>query len=733
MSSSSDERAREALLADAMTWRRRAGRVDAVEADLERFRSRASELSRELKAAQRESASNARRATTAEQQLAAAEARIVAAEEAAAAGDERFAALQAELGRVEAKQDKLLADARAAAGETNKLRRDRDEFRDRLQRQYNMRWSRLGNVLREARHKPQRLPALPVKIVREMRRTPPLPTPGKSKSKSKKGERAATALTGDQLIEGWLLGGDNDVAVTVPDTATERFSRIAHRLLERRDNTTADALFKGAVRRQQAMWLAEQLDDIVLPPVSPGIYLDFVEQLHDAGEIDRPIELLARPDAPTSERLDELLAKRRREQRILAEGIRPAAPTMRRPATRSVDAFYLLHNSLPHQSGGYATRTHGLLTGLNAAGRSVVGVTRPGFPSDGGVFRQRDGLDPHDVIDGVRYERLIGPVEALPRTNLDGFVATYAQMLQPLVDELGPRLLHGASNWWNGHAATAIARALDVPSIYEVRGLWEVTRASRELEWAGSELYQLDARYEAEAAKAADRVIAITGGLRDELVRRGVDESKISLAPNAVDVDRFSVDDPDQSLLAELDLEGRCVLGFVGSVTFYEGLDDLLHSLALLRDRTRTPVAFLLVGDGPFLPELESLAAELGVEDLCRFVGRVPHAEVRRYLSVIDITPFPRKPLPVCEMVSPLKPLESMASGLPVVVSAVQALAEMVPGDDVEALTDALAELADDPVRRRSMAANAREWVVEERSWAKISGRVAAIYAELLD
>ena len=163
--------------------------------------------------------------------------------------------------------------------------------------------------------------------------------------------------------------------------------------------------------------------------------------------------------------------------------------------------------------------------------------------------------------------------------------------------------------------------------------------------------------------------------------------------------------------------------------------------MALAETLTTKPIAMLFVGDGPIQDDLKAKAAELGIADRCRFVGRVPHETVGRYLSLIDVTPFPRKPLPVCEMVSPLKPLESMASRIPVIVSAVQALAEMVPNEDcgivvprsdTEALANAIASLADDPARCADLAANAFEWVQAERSWDVISARVGALYDELL-
>ena len=107
---------------------------------------------------------------------------------------------------------------------------------------------------------------------------------------------------------------------------------------------------------------------------------------------------------------------------MLEHGVKLSPPKLTRPSKPGVDSFYLLHNSLPHQSGGYATRTHGLLTGLKRSGRQVVGITRPGFPSE--PVLTSGCTEPTDVIGG--YSRLIGPVTAMPRSDLQGFVNCYA-------------------------------------------------------------------------------------------------------------------------------------------------------------------------------------------------------------------------------------------------------------------------------------------------------------------
>jgi glycosyltransferase involved in cell wall biosynthesis len=124
------------------------------------------------------------------------------------------------------------------------------------------------------------------------------------------------------------------------------------------------------------------------------------------------------------------------------------------------------------------------------------------------------------------------------------------------------------------------------------------------------------------------------------------------------------------------------------------------------------------------------------------FTGRVPHKQVQRYLSLFDIAPFPRQPLAVCELISPIKPFESMAMAKAVVVSSVAALTEIVQdgktglvftkGEPAD-LARALERLLDSRALRESLGRAAREWVIAERDWAKIVRTVDETYLQILD
>lgn len=471
-------------------------------------------------------------------------------------------------------------------------------------------------------------------------------------------------------------------------------------------------------------------------PVETTITL--AKRLREAGEVRVPVHLVEA--APTT----EVTARLRRSwcQDIEALEGRLDFPARReRPVDpRPLSAMYLLHNSLPYRSAGYAIRSHGLLSGLRRRGWDMVAVTRPGFPPMSRVFDQDPSTPALDTIDTVTYHRLLGPVDVFPRFDFRGFADHYVDALTPLIDEYRPGVIHAASNWWNGIAAIHAAREIGVPSVYEIRGLWEITRASRVAHWSVTERYQADSGYETMAASLADRVITITSGLRDEIVRRGVPADKISVVPNSVDPMKFQPGVPDAELAGELGIGAHeVVVGFAGTLTFYEGLDDLVRAAAMIRGHTESRFRLLLVGDGPVRRDLEQMVADLGISDICLFVGRVPYDQVARYLSLCSITPFPRKPTGVTELVSPLKPLESMASGIAVLASDVGALAEMVPRDggrlfrkgNVEDLAEKLGELIDDEGLRRRLADNGRAWVLEHRTWERAAESVIDIYRDL--
>lgn len=439
-----------------------------------------------------------------------------------------------------------------------------------------------------------------------------------------------------------------------------------------------------------------------------------------------------------------LLAEAADEEHLLtspwAPPPRAAAPDAGHLDPRSIVS--VLGQSLPLRSGGYATRSHGILASLSERGWQVNAVTRLGFPFD--LWWQADDERvpaPVDVVDGIPYHRLLTDgVRDYPRVPLTPYIEQGAAGITDLAREKRASLIHASSLYDVGMAGLTAARALGVPFVYEMRGLKQLLESARLPLFAQSPRHHYLDLLETTVAREADALLVITEALGEQMARLGVDPARITVVPNGVDVARFTPRARDEELAERLGLSDKQVIGYVGGLVHYEGLDLLFEALVELR-RRRDDFHVLVVGDGAYERKLHMVVEELGVADLITFTGRVPHEEVEGYLSLMDITPFPRKPLPVCEMISPIKPFESMAMRKAVVASDVAALAEIVQDGvtgrlfakgDPNDLARVLGELLDDPDQRVLLGSAAREWVAQERDWSRITDGVDAVYRQLL-
>jgi len=273
-----------------------------------------------------------------------------------------------------------------------------------------------------------------------------------------------------------------------------------------------------------------------------------------------------------------------------------------------------------------------------------------------------------------------------------------------------------------------------------VRAFWEDAAVDHgtSREWGAR--YRASRALETYAMRRADHVTTICDGLKGDIVQRGIHERGITVIPNAVNVESFAYDAaPDVALRAGLGLDSAFVIGFVGSFYAYEGLDLLLQALPLVL-REVPSARVLLVGGGPEEAALKAMAATLGIADKVVFAGRVPHGDVQRYYSVVDVLAYPRRPMRLTELVTPLKPLEAMAQGRLLVASDVGGHRELIrdgetgilfrAGDPV-ALAAALTRLFAERERWPALREQGRRYVESERSWASSVGRYRDVYDRL--
>jgi len=398
--------------------------------------------------------------------------------------------------------------------------------------------------------------------------------------------------------------------------------------------------------------------------------------------------------------------------------------------------LHLVNDALPAASAGYTIRTHEIVLAQKAAGLDPHVVTRCGFPVTQGTLDGRRLV----MLDGIPYHRLLPwrmPGHADKAADLG------RELAARLAAQIQPGVLHAVSNYSNARIALALGQRHGLPVVYEVRGFWEDTWLSRHPhreDLASSELYRRHRDLETSCMLAADLVVTLGEAMRDEIVARGVPAGKVLIVPNAVS-EEFLQPLPDATALrAELGIKPKeHVVGEVTSLVPHEGIGTLLEAAKQLRERG-LPVRVLIVGDGPERAALQRQAAGLGLAEAAIFTGRVPAAKVREFHALLDVFVVPRTSDRVCQLVTPLKPVEAMASGLCVVTSEVKALAEIIKPDvtgaltipqDPVALADSLELLVGSPDVRRKLGDNAREWVARDRTWPHNAARYRDAYARL--
>lgn len=393
--------------------------------------------------------------------------------------------------------------------------------------------------------------------------------------------------------------------------------------------------------------------------------------------------------------------------------------------------LHVLDHALPMQSG-YATRTQAILGAQQAVGLDVRGITgrrhiRPG-PSA-------------EVVDGIDYYRTAGARTGPPVLRHWLEIRALTRAIDRLCEAWQPDLLHAHSPAICGEAALRVARRRRIPLVYEIRAFWEDAWVQNGGGTETSLRYRLSRAHEARVIAKANAVVTICEGLRGDLLARGISPDKMTVVPNGVDLGRHGQTVPrDHDLAAQLGLSQGPVIGFIGSLFAYEGLDDLIAAMPILL--ARVPEAqLLLVGGGPGAQALIAQARSSPAAKAIHFVERVPHDHIAGFYALADVMAYPRKASRLTELVTPLKPLEAMAYGKLVAASAVGGHRELIGDgttgalfapDNPTACAAALAGLLADRSTWEARRNAARSHVERRHDWAINVRRYLPIYDALL-
>jgi PEP-CTERM/exosortase A-associated glycosyltransferase len=395
--------------------------------------------------------------------------------------------------------------------------------------------------------------------------------------------------------------------------------------------------------------------------------------------------------------------------------------------------LHVLDHSIPLHSG-YTFRTRSILREQRALGWETFHVTGS---------KQRSGDLLEETVDGLHFYRTPatpGALARLPVLKQKEVIDGLTRRLAAIIPQLRPDVLHAHSPSLNAIAALRAGKKFGVPVVYEVRAFWEDAAVDHGTSRESGLRYRATRALETYALKRADAVTTICEGLRKDIVGRGIPADKVTVIPNAVDIDKFAVGgSADLQLKEKLGLQGARLIGFIGSFYAYEGLDILLR--ALPRMAARLPeLRVLLVGGGPQDAPLRRLAQELGIADKVVFTGRVPHEQVQQYYDLLDVLVYPRLSMRLTDLVTPLKPLEAMAQGRILAASDVGGHLELIAdgktgvlfkADDPASLADKVGSLLQAQQHWPALRAAGREYVETERNWPASVARYKSIYARL--
>jgi glycosyltransferase involved in cell wall biosynthesis len=376
-------------------------------------------------------------------------------------------------------------------------------------------------------------------------------------------------------------------------------------------------------------------------------------------------------------------------------------------------------DNFPPESNAPASRLHEHARHWVRAGHEVTVITcAPNFP-EGKLYPGYDNRwHQVEILDGIRVVRVktyITANQGFVRRTLDYLsfmctsVAAGALERRPdVVVATSPQFFAAVGGW-------QLSRLQRVPFVLEVRDLWPasiVAVGAMRDSWMIGVLERL----EVFLYRRARAIVVVTGAFREDIARRGIPIEKIHVITNGADLTWCAPRARDPAFVREQALEGKFVVGYLGTHGMAHALERVLDAAELLRD---TPeVAFFFAGGGAERAALEKSVARRALASV-RLVPRQPKERMSALWSACDLTLIPLRNDPLFAGVIPSKLFEAMAHGVPVLMSVPEGEATalvrehgcglVTPPEDPVALAAAIRALVRSPERLRELAARGLE------------------------
>jgi colanic acid biosynthesis glycosyl transferase WcaI len=366
-----------------------------------------------------------------------------------------------------------------------------------------------------------------------------------------------------------------------------------------------------------------------------------------------------------------------------------------------------LTENFPPETNAAATRVYERAVYWQKSGHKVTVITcAPNFPQ-GVLFEgyQNYWCQTEDMfgIKVVRVKTYIAANRGVVRRSLDflsfgvmGFFIGLFQSRPDIVAATSPQFFAAVAGW-------AIAACRRLPFVFELGDLWPTSIAAVGAIKTGL-LLSVFEKFELFLYRRAARVATLTHAFKKNLTRRGIEESKIDVVLNGVDLPRYAPQVRDKKLAKKWLLQDKFVIGYVGTHGMAHGLNNVLDAAEKLQKNKK--IMFLLVGAGAERDRLVEDAKNRSLSNVV-FMPIQPKKEMPAVWSLCDVALVHLKDNPVFGEVIPSKIFEAMAMGLPILIvipdgEACKIIEDnaagiWVPPGNPNALVGAVQKLSSDP------------------------------------
>ena len=419
-----------------------------------------------------------------------------------------------------------------------------------------------------------------------------------------------------------------------------------------------------------------------------------------------------------------------------------------------INVLYLIYTSIEYETIGYTLRSQDLLKNTSNSKYQLYGVTRYGYPYDRETSYYNKDPEENYSNNGVKYIKLLNKDDNYNNNNIIEYLKKYILSIINLCISNNVKIIHSTSNYWNGVTGYYAAKYLGIKSIYEIREFWNEKAAYNNIELKESDMIKMMVNIEQKIYEGVDKILTINNCMKNRLIGKNIDKEKIVVISDSVDLEVYNkIEHNNQNLREKYNFnEDNFIIGFVGSINLYEGIDNIIEVIKMLKENYFN-IVFFVIGDGIYKHEMLSKISKHQLKENFIHVDKLCHPEVIKHYDMFDLLIYPRKDCNVSNLTGSYKILEAMILEKPVIVSEIESTIELFninsenkepefisddfvvycKPDDINDLYEKTVGLINNKELRDKIGCNSKKKIIKDYNWNKTSKKIRKVYHELID